>query len=245
MTTLFLVRQPLNTRFLAAFATQEGVADEDQGYALHLALRRRFGTSAPQPFRLFLDRPPGPHLLGYAADPAALTEAASLPALDPRLEAIFPVTPELRAMPTTWREGARYGFDVRVRPVIRFGKNVLKARKAEGKPGGAERDAYMVACDAAGEAVDRETVYTDWLIRKFEPAVEIETLTLTATRRIKTYRSLHGQSGKPAFTGYEASFTGTLVVGDPTRFAALLAHGVGRHTVFGFGMLILMPPRLF
>ena len=37
--------------------------------------------------------------------------------------------------------------------------------------------------------------------------------------------------------------SGTLRVTDPAAFAAGLARGIGRHRAFGFGMLLLAPPR--
>lgn len=43
--------------------------------------------------------------------------------------------------------------------------------------------------------------------------------------------------------GPDATITGTLIVNDPARFAEGLAHGVGRFRAFGFGMLLLSPPR--
>ena len=35
---------------------------------------------------------------------------------------------------------------------------------------------------------------------------------------------------------------GTLTIGDPDAFAAILSRGVGRHAAFGYGMLLLSPP---
>jgi CRISPR system Cascade subunit CasE len=36
---------------------------------------------------------------------------------------------------------------------------------------------------------------------------------------------------------------GTLTVTDPTTFATCLARGVGRHVAYGYGMLMLRPPK--
>ena len=41
----------------------------------------------------------------------------------------------------------------------------------------------------------------------------------------------------------DALFTGEITVADPEAFCRLLARGVGRHRAFGFGMLLLRPPR--
>lgn len=46
-----------------------------------------------------------------------------------------------------------------------------------------------------------------------------------------------------AVDGPDALITGTLVVTDAEAFAAGLARGIGRHRAFGFGMLLLTPPR--
>ncbi len=46
-----------------------------------------------------------------------------------------------------------------------------------------------------------------------------------------------------AVDGPDAVVTGTLVVTDPDAFAVGLARGIGRHRAFGFGMLLLTPPR--
>ncbi|GJG89738.1 hypothetical protein tb265_49190 [Gemmatimonadetes bacterium T265] len=46
-----------------------------------------------------------------------------------------------------------------------------------------------------------------------------------------------------AIDGPDALMTGTLVVTDPDAFTVGLARGVGRHRAFGFGMLLLTPPR--
>ena len=42
--------------------------------------------------------------------------------------------------------------------------------------------------------------------------------------------------------GPDATVHGTMTVTDPTAFARLLAHGVGRHRAYGYGMLLLRPP---
>jgi CRISPR system Cascade subunit CasE len=52
------------------------------------------------------------------------------------------------------------------------------------------------------------------------------------------------RSGSKAVNGPDAVVTGTLVVRDPARFAEALARGIGRFRAFGFGMLLLSPPRL-
>lgn len=250
--TLHLVRLPLHLRALSAFAVASGASDDDGGYALHLAMRQRFGAAGPQPFRLFADGPGTPYLLGYTADPAALGDMAALPAADPQLADIFPAPPEVRPMPDTWREGARYGFDMRLRPVVRFGGRVRAARAARpdawlnrGGRAAQEMDAFVAACERAGEGVpvDRETVYRDWLAQRLAAAASLEDADLGVLRRVQTRRSSHGRPGARKVEGPDAVMTGTLVIRDPAAFAHALTRGVGRHVAFGYGMLLLSPPK--
>ncbi len=250
--TLHLVRLPVDLRALAAFAVASGTSDDDSGYALHLALRQRFGEAGPQPFRLFTDGPAAPHLLAYTSDPVALTDMANLPATDSSLDDVFPAPPQVRAMPDAWREGMRYGFGVRARPVVRFGKRRQAERAASDiatKPENwwaraGEVDAWIAGRTREGGDPDltREAAYTAWLAARLEGAAVLETAALAQFRRITARRSPHGRPGARRVEGPEAILTGTLVVGDPAAFAHLLARGVGRHTAFGFGMLLLSPP---
>lgn len=250
--TLHLVRLPVNLRALSAFAVANGASDDDGGYALHLALRQRFGEAGPQPFRLFTEHRAGPHLLAYTTDAEALASIAALPAVDPQLGDLFRASPTTQPMPTDWRTGQRLGFEVRARPVVRFGGRVRAARAERpdawlnrGGKAAQEMDAFLAACERAGEGVpvDRETVYRDWLAQRLASAAEVESAELRLFHRVKTRRSTHGKPGSPRVEGPEAVMAGTLVVGDAAAFAAKLARGVGRHVAFGYGMLLLSPPR--
>jgi CRISPR system Cascade subunit CasE len=283
---LHLARVTLDEARLAAFAAATGTLDDDGGYALHLALRRRFGAAAPQPFRVLCDRR-GAHLLGYVADPAALraAEASSIlpdPTGDwdaPDPGPIFVGPWAFKPMPSTWTAGDRYGFEVLVRPVRRRGPSVRAAIRAEGAATpGAERDAFLAAVLPHHKGDDhgrtRASVYTEWLAERMSrrpdatggclaPIAAIEwpgteggllepgrrlppqsdPAVLASFRRTRLVRRNHVRSGDTTrIEGPEALMRGTLRVVDPERFAGLLAHGVGRHAAFGFGMLLLRPP---
>lgn len=251
--TLHLMRLPVDRRALAAFAVASGISDDDAGYALHLALRQRFGTAGPQPFRFLAEGRGDPHLLGYAHDPLALQEAAGLPATDERLDQIFTAPPQLRAMPTVWREGARYGFEVRVRPVVRFSRRLRDARSQTVSPKDSyswwaragEVDAWVAARTRPGGDPDtsRETAYHDWLAARLAEAASLDEVALTLFQRVRTRRSSHGRPGNRSVQGPDAVMAGTLTVRDPAAFAQALARGIGRHVAFGYGMLLLSPPR--
>lgn len=244
MTGLHLVRLPIDDHALTAFAIVNGCADDDRGYALHLALRLRYGAAAPQPFRL-MGEGADANVLGYTIDADGLNQAAKLPAIESALDAVFSAAPQLRPMPAEWSDGARYHFDVRVRPVVRFGSRVRAARanSTSWQPQAGEIDAFVAACQAAPtETIDREDVYRHWLARQLGLAASLDDTALVQARRIRTRRSSHGQ-GRRLVGGPEAMLTGTLTVTDGAGFAALLARGVGRHAAFGFGMLLLAPPK--
>jgi CRISPR system Cascade subunit CasE len=147
---IYLVRTRIDARALGVFAARTGTLDDDLGYALHLALRRRFGAAAPQPFRLLeaeRDHPHHPRLLGYAADPAALvlppalpdpggTWAEGDPASGSDLSRIFPQPFEAKPMPGDWPEGTLLRFETLVRPVRRHGPKARAARRQDGSERG-------------------------------------------------------------------------------------------------------------
>ena len=101
--------------------------------------------------------------------------------------------------------GGRYGFDLRVRPVVRFGKSVRAARgdRADAwQRRAGEIDAYVRACEhVAAEGgdtrtVDRETVYTAWLAKRLEGAATLDDATLRMFQRSRTRRSTHAAKAR-------------------------------------------------
>lgn len=225
---------------------------DDLGYALHAALAAAFGREhAPKPFALV--RPPRgrrpSQLLGYISSSADTLRDQAAACAEPIIaEAIGLDTLAAKRMPEAWRPGARYGFEVRVRPMIRTDRDGDRTRTRE-------RDVYLAAVEgfAPGEGPSRGEVYTRWLSSQLSAGgAGIEHVTLGAFRLIRTLRRnrdrlvlvpdparaerMGGAAGAP-----DATFTGTLRVEDGDRFAALLARGVGRHRAFGFGMLLLRP----
>lgn len=255
--TLHLVRLPVNLRALAAFAVANRASDDDGGYALHLALRGRFGTAGPQPFRALPEQPRdrgGPQVLGYVRDHDAFADAVGLPATERSLGDIFGDAFEPpKTMPDGWREGARYAFEVRVRPVVRFGTKIKELRAASDLAQQPENwwarsgevDAWIAARTRPGgdPLITRDAAYREWLVGRVGAAAELDGVELRQGRRVRTRRSTHGQPGRAQVEGPEAVMAGTLTIRDPAAFAALLARGVGRHAAFGYGMLLLSPPR--
>jgi CRISPR system Cascade subunit CasE len=252
---LHLVRARVDETALRVFATRRKVVDDDLGYALHLALRTRFGAAAPQPFRWPApgDRPD--MLLGYVSDPAPLLAAPAAAVPDwteawtnddaALLNAILPDGFEARAMPSVWHAGQTFAFTTRFRPVTRYGREKRAERDSPHGKGAGERDAFLAAIErheAAGDDVPpREDVYASWLAERLAPAVEASDVRITAHRRVRVVRSRHDAGSLARLEGPATEAEGLLRIIDPAGFASLLARGVGRHVAFGFGMLLLRP----
>jgi CRISPR system Cascade subunit CasE len=246
MSALHLVYLPIDKRAFDVFAISSGSDDDDRGYATHLALRQRFGSASLQPFVLVTDKSENQHILAYSSDPKALANMSALPATNSALDHVFPRAPSVKAMPATWEPGTRFSFEVRFRPIIRYGKRSVARRRAAGLHSAGERDAFLAAVESTpeGDRVDRAEVYIDWLRSRITAGAEIQNVTIKSMRRIQTRRSPHGAGKTNRIEGYEVVAQGDLTITDGENFAHLLQSGVGRHTAFGFGMLLLRPPGL-
>mgnify|MGYP001765907569 CR=1 FL=1 len=243
--TLHLIEVPLSLRDLHVWAGERGLGDDfDEGVALHHLLAEVFGKAAVQPFRLMVS--PRAHdgtLYAYARDDAEALRAAALATLTPGRSAAVQLD-RLRSLPRpaeTWTPEQRLGFDLRLRPVVRLHRGLTGTTEtgaAVSFDAGAEIDAFL-ARSLRGEAAPREEVYLDWLAERLAPAarLERESSHLAAFRRVRTRR--HGRW----LEGPDAIVHGTLVVTEPEAFARLLSAGVGRHRAYGYGMLLLRPPR--
>lgn len=244
--TLHMLRLDPDPLLFAQWATREGLlpAGADPGYAWHAILRAAFGDLAPKPFRVVersgqRDRSGRrDYLVGYGTSAAsALTEHAAAFA-DPAVAAAINLSSlAVKRMPETFAPGTRLGFEVRVRPVIRQDADGNRRKSRE-------RDAFLVAIDGLdpAERVDREQVYRDWLGERLSAAgARLGSVKAVSLRRSRVLR--RGADRKiRRVDGPDVILTGVLEVIEPEPFVGLLAHGVGRHRAFGFGMLLLAPP---
>ncbi|OAS24024.1 hypothetical protein A5481_14730 [Methylobacterium platani] len=232
---------------------------DDLGYALHAILQAAFGDLAPKPFLLLdpphrRDRPgadPAPQILAYTTRVVAdLRDHATAFAEPEVAEALGLDGLAAKAMPERFPAGMRLGFHTRIRPMVRRDRDGDRTKTAE-------KDAYLAALDAhegRPAPFSRGEVYREWLARHLAAGgAEMERASLDAFRLTRALRrgrdrdlrpippssaTMKGAAGHP-----DATVTGVLAVRDPDAFAALLARGVGRHRAFGFGMLLLKPPR--
>lgn len=246
---LHLVSIAMNARAFDAYAVSTKTDDDDRGFATHLALRQRFGAAGPQPFKLMAEDPSRLHVLGYTSEPKTLLDISALPTANSLLDDVFPEAPRIKAMPESWVPGSRYGFEVKIRPIVRYSKRQIERRRAEGKHprnavSGAERDAFLAAIEGLPEnaGISRSDVYAAWLAERLKGIAEISSAEISAMRQVRTRRSPHGSGKNSTINGYEATFQGELTVENPEQFAAMLQRGIGRHAAFGYGMLLLRPP---
>jgi CRISPR system Cascade subunit CasE len=238
--TLHMIKLVPDMPRLIRWAERGGLLDrtheDDLGYALHAALRTAFGDLAPQPFALVRERVVTPELLGYATHDAGALRDHAQNFADPAVAALIGLA-ELagKPMPERFVTDRRLGFTLRARPTIRTDRNGNRALVAE-------RDAYSEPKPkAADDTPTRGEVYQSWLTaRLVAGGATVERLTIDGFRRSFTLRR-NAIRQLRAVEGPDANFSGVLKVAKPEQFAALLAHGVGRHAAFGYGMLLLRP----
>lgn len=246
MSALFMTSLPIVLRDLREWSARRGLA-ADEGRALHHLLGETFGKGVLQPFRLMVaSRARTATLYAYGhADQDTLHRVARETGTPDAMSVLDLGRLAAKSMPETWAEGRRLAFDLRMRPVRRLRRPLAGAGRGDpGKPfdAGAEVDAFLV--DALrrfpdgppedGAPARREEVYRTWLAERLGEAAKLETSRMVRFERTKVER--RGPSEGP-----DVVFHGELTVTDGPAFAKKLARGVGRHTAYGYGMLLLRP----
>ncbi len=232
---------PMMLRFLNTQGFGQGTFDEDMGYGIHAWLQAVFGRLAPKPWRLLADDRRPPRILGYSAADAATLRQSLQEFADPLVGAVI-CDPEndLRSRPMPkWRVGRCLAFEVKVCPT---------GRKARGGP---EKDVFLIRLEnQPNNPLSRHTIYSRWVQERVEQhqAARVATIHLDAFRLIQQFRQnqavIAGERERQRrhLIRPQAVLRGELIVQDPELFTDLLAHGIGRHRAFGYGMLLLRPP---
>lgn len=239
MTALYMLRlEPDVPRLLALAHSRRllSARSDDLGYALHSLLVEAFGPHALRPF-CFLEKRSGAAILGYGGHDAELLISRARETADPATYAALKVDAlSSKPMPERWTVGRRYAFESRVRPVIRRSA----PEKGEGRV--QERDAFLATLHKAGQGarVDRGDVYLRWFASRLEPAVRLVRSEVAAIKRTHVARRDNGRKLR-LIEGPDVVVRGVLEIVDDAAFRALLRRGIGRHTSFGFGMLLLKP----
>lgn len=237
----------LDTNRLMRLATRNRLLPpgNDLGYALHAVFAASFHQLAPKPFALLPLGAQGREwrLLAYSRWALEELRAHASSFGDPDFLAPLDIgTAAAKEMPDTFGFNTRLCFRVRLRPTVRTGKPNKKSGVAINTGKALERDAYLAA-DPAQE-LDRGSVYASWLaVRLAAIGSTIETVSLNSFRRTRLMgrNRAGGEKITCSTEGPDATLSGTLLVTDTMAFSAGLAHGIGRHRTFGFGMLLLAP----
>lgn len=214
-------------------------SDDDFGYGIHAWLRAAFGQLAPQPWRLLMDRRRPTRILGYSAASAAQLSRHLQEFAEPSVAAVCAdVSRDIASKPMpTFAPGRRLGFQVQCCPV---------GRKAGT---GVEKDVFLIRADQAPtEKLEREAVYSDWLQQRLDGSgVTVnQKVSLSGFRLVRQRRQTQAQTNqrqRVTIVRPQAIMEGQLTVEDPVKFQELLSRGVGRHRAFGYGMLLVRPPR--
>lgn len=231
---LDLVRIPVDMQALRTYAVLTGTNDDEGSYALHHAMRRVWGDVAPQPFHPTFDGPE-PNVVGYVASDARMTRRT----VQEEALRVFG-EPERKNLPFPLASGDRHSFRIRVRPLVRYGRDVAdRIEKETGRRPPSEMDAVQAETMRTGRQADASAVTRSWIERRFGEAASIEAFTLHDYAHQRVSRPTHGPAGMRSIAGSTAIVTGTLRIEDEERFRAIVARGVGRHAAFGYGMLML------
>lgn len=244
--TLNLIRLGVLRSALAQWAGDRGWTrpkggDFDEGRALHHLLCESFGKGALQPFRLMIPRGcDAGQLYAYTDHAADALRNMAAAIMLPEMRAVIdPATLQSKPMPA-FQTGQRLGIDVLARPIRRLRKPLA------GYGAGAEIDAWLLArlranpkADPDPGQHDRSPAYLDWLAERFAPAAKLDrgASTISAMQRRRVAR------GGVAIEGPDVTFHGTVTLSDPQAFTNLLAHGLGRHAAYGYGMILLRAPN--
>ncbi|HEX7119853.1 MAG TPA: type I-E CRISPR-associated protein Cas6/Cse3/CasE [Longimicrobiales bacterium] len=242
--TLRLARLHLESRRLVELGRRRRLPfrDMDTGYLVHCALGELFGDAAPKPFSITREQGRAIEVLAYTdREKEALRREADAFA-DPWLHALCDWDAfDVKALPADWPAGTRLGFKVRVCPVVRMPRGCTTHRP------GAEVDAFLARCAAAGKGVkvDRQEVYREWFAAQVERSSGARLLRagVESFRLGRFSRRTQGEERQMRIKQRpEATIAGELEVTDGAAFDALLRRGIGRHRAFGFGMLLLRRP---
>ena len=250
---LHMVRTELDLERLNHWMNTRGM--QDQGHALHSLLVETFGDLAPHPFRALTgERKRNQSLLGYTRAEADTLNGLLGAFTDPLQDQILiPGTLESKPMAHHWKQGDRLGFEVLVRPIVRPSARlqdeqpeIRAAMEQNGIRPNMEIDAFrwetIVKPALGGFPQGRDQTYAEWLAKRANSQkgclIEPQDVVLHDFQKTRVFRKA-GSSGP---VGTDAVLRGIMTVTNPGEFNQLIAHGLGRHRAYGYGMILLRPP---
>lgn len=249
---LFMVSVELFTDRLMTLARRRGLPlrETDNGYLVHTMLVELFGELAPKPFAIQNSRHRLLRTLGYTDSPLqAMRERADAFAYPMVHSACAWDQLAAKTMPREWVKNRRFGFEVRLCPVVRRASTGPRGERA-----GREMDAFLTRIEKDPEGhLTRETVYVEWLRAALDRdcGAQLEEAKMTAFSLRRFIRRNHKrvphqvparrQTNQSASGRPDATIKGVLRVAHSESFGHFLRRGIGRHRAFGFGMVLLHP----
>jgi len=242
--TLYMTQIRIKPEALMAFARDHDhhkPHDDDLGYTAHAWLAAMFGQLAPAPFRIFPPKGrsaahPSWKILAYTTSPMdTLMEHASMYATPTTMAVTEAGYIAQKTMPGIIPKGKEVAFESMVCPVTRVGA--------------AEKDVYLRRVETSGEGPppSRLEAYLQWLHGRLEGAATMKNVSLQSFRLARMTRKNHPGGDEPraakSLVFPQAVLSGQLRVENEAAFMRLLARGLGRHRAFGYGMILLRPPR--
>ena len=234
---LYLARARIDVPRFSEWARERN--EHDTAHGFHSLFTELFGELAPRPYRVKMPTN-GKHgtLYGYTRCRAEELQRSAADFGEPlQLTVVPPDHIMTKLMPDHWIEGRQMGFEIRVRPTVRYNQQGDVGREIE-------TDAfsrYVELHPELAKTADRGEVYTEWLCRRLEndDAVSVD----RAQTRLAgvEYVSAKLSARARSFKAPQAVINGVLTIRDGSKFQELLARGCGRHRAFGFGMLLLRP----
>jgi len=237
-----MVQMQFDARKIMIQASESGLlkTDVDEGYYIHQQILEMFGKNVFSTFCITGQKAGWINVLAYsnqsAKDLQELAEEYSTPL---RYSSCNWETFSSKPMPKNWPTGKKYHFEVKTCPVVRVGNSSGKFKK------GAEVDAFLIALNLESSLKQsREQVYKKWGLEQFtrSAAAKVESIRLEGFKRIKFLRRTQGENRTAKILERpEACLKGELLIQDGEKFTGFITKGIGRHSSFGFGMLLLKP----
>lgn len=218
--------------------------DLDPGYLIHCQLGELFGEYAPRLFSLENTKCRTWRVLAYSKHEATFLREYADAYADPSIHAALDWKHfASKNMPGHWQIGRTLAFKVRACPTVRMDREGAYHRK------GAEVDVFLSKCwsnEDPQQIPDRSKVYCDWLESQFNRlgGISLQHVQIDNFKLQRLIRRTQGAERKArTLERPDVTFRGEFTVIDSLAFDHLIRRGIGRHRAFGFGMLLLMPPR--
>ena len=125
--------------------------------------------------------------------------------------------------------------DVQFMPVFRTSRS------------GIEQDIFLRQPSVGQNRLRRDELYCEWFTEQMRASDAVEVVgtslhSFRLVRQLRRARSATGVRSAAQLIRPQAEVRSEIIVKEPDLFARLLARGIGRHTAFGYGMLLLRPP---